>query len=251
MIEILRDQRPHPDLGHLVAAGREPHRLFRRRRAYERPRRFVGVPGPAHHGRAGRGESRARRAVLIDAGFGGGIAAWLTRRAETIDSLLGGRLSLVQRPTGHRAGHRCGSAGAAASGIERGRSLRGYRWQGVGGPRDWLWGSVVRGATGVLLEADAAAAARLARENCARNGLDARIRGGGSGPLRQAALCAPPTSGSTARRWSSAIRPSTCPTRSGLRPIRDGPRPMFSCREATAIGYGPCWRCWRRRDVSS
>ena len=91
---------------------------------------------------------------------------------ETIDSLLGGRLSLVQRPTGHRAGTDAVLL-AAASGIEE-----GDRFVDIGagvGTAGLALALRCAGATGVLLEADAAAA-RLARENCARNGLDARIR---------------------------------------------------------------------------
>ncbi len=41
--------------------------------------------------------------------------------------------------------------------------------------RGWLWRCAALARAGVLLEADAAAA-RLARTNCARNGLDGRVR---------------------------------------------------------------------------
>ncbi len=92
--------------------------------------------------------------------------------SETADSLLGGRLSLVQRPTGHRAGTDAVLLAAAAP-------IRdGDRFVDVGagvGTAGLALGLRCAGATGVLLEADAAAA-RLARENCAGNGLDARIR---------------------------------------------------------------------------
>lgn len=90
---------------------------------------------------------------------------------ETADRLLGGRLSLVQRPTGHRAGTDAVLLAAAAP-------IRdGDRFVDVGagvGTAGLALALRCAGATGVLLEADAASA-RLARENCVRNGLDARL----------------------------------------------------------------------------
>ena len=91
---------------------------------------------------------------------------------ETADSLLGGRLSLSQRATGHRAGTDAVLL-AAAAGIRD-----GDRFVDVGagvGTAGLALALRCAGTTGVLLEADAAAA-RLARENCARNGCDDRVR---------------------------------------------------------------------------
>ena len=91
---------------------------------------------------------------------------------ETADSLLGGRLSLVQKATGHRAGTDAVLL-AAAAGIRD-----GDRFVDVGagvGTAGLVLALGCTGVTGVLLEADAAAA-RLARANCTRNGLDDRVR---------------------------------------------------------------------------
>ena len=91
---------------------------------------------------------------------------------ETADRLLGGRLSLVQRSTGHRAGTDA-IVLAAAAGI-----LDGDRFVDVGagvGTVGLAMALRCAGATGILLEADPTAAT-LARENCARNGLDGRVR---------------------------------------------------------------------------
>ncbi len=91
---------------------------------------------------------------------------------EIADTLLGGRLSLVQSAAGHRAGTDAVLLAAAAD-------IRdGDRFVDVGagvGTAGLALALRCQGATGILLEADAAAA-RLARENCARNGLDTRVR---------------------------------------------------------------------------
>lgn len=91
---------------------------------------------------------------------------------ETADALLGGRLSLVQRATGHRAGTDAVLLAAAAE-------IRvGDRFVDVGagvGTAGLALALRCAGGTGVLLEADAGAA-HLARQNCARNGLETRIR---------------------------------------------------------------------------
>ncbi len=91
---------------------------------------------------------------------------------ETADGFLNGRLSLVQKPTGHRAGTDAILL-AAAAGI-----MNGDRFVDVGagvGTAGLALALRCAGATGVLLEADATAAT-LARTNCARNGLDGRVR---------------------------------------------------------------------------
>ena len=90
---------------------------------------------------------------------------------EIADTLLGGRLSLVQSAAGHRAGTDAVLLAAAAD-------IRdGDRFIDVGagvGTAGLALALRCAGATGVLLEADAAAA-RLARANCLRNGLDAKL----------------------------------------------------------------------------
>ena len=91
---------------------------------------------------------------------------------ETADALLGGRLSLVQGATGHRAGTDAVLLAAAAEVCD------GDRFVDVGagvGTAGLALALRCPGATGVLLEADAVAA-QLARENCARNGVDSRVR---------------------------------------------------------------------------
>ena len=91
---------------------------------------------------------------------------------ETVDRLLGGRLSLLQRPTGHRAGTDAVLLSAAAGTAE------GDRFVDVGagvGTAGLALAVRCAGASGILLEADAMAAT-LARTNCARNGLDGRVR---------------------------------------------------------------------------
>ena len=91
---------------------------------------------------------------------------------EKADSVLGGRLSLLQRPKGHRAGTDAVLLAAAAE------ILDGERFVDVGagvGTAGLALALRCASATGVLLEADAVAAA-LARQNCARNGVDGRVR---------------------------------------------------------------------------
>ena len=91
---------------------------------------------------------------------------------EIADTFLGGRLSLVQRPSGHRAGTDAILL-AAAAGIRD-----GDRFIDIGagvGTVGLAMALCCAGATGILLEADAATAT-LARKNCTRNGLDGRVR---------------------------------------------------------------------------